>query len=138
MRSADISIIHFEKAAAAAGTTTLYKIVPQTFMFTGWSWAYETTEANADNTFDFDISFGVSASFTALFTNGNPNGLLDTGAVLTPFTNMGNAVAGGGAAIAVTPTVARVAAGNVIRATMVTAGTGTVPLIHLDVIGLFV
>lgn len=137
-RSADIAIFNFQKPAAAAGTVTLWHIVPQTFIFTGFSWMYETTEANADNTFDFTIDSGTSATFTALHTNANAVGLLDSSAVLTPNTDKGNAAAGGGAAVAVTPTSARVAAGQVLRVVMVTAGTGTVPLIHLDVLGYFV
>lgn len=131
-------------AAALAGTTyvwfpmpgkgTLTAEGPQAAIFIGWSWLYETTEANADNTLDFVIDYGANTTFTALFTNGNACGLLDTGAVLTPFINAGSAASGGGAAVDQTVTQTRVPLGTtatVVRCTFVTAGTGTIPAIQI-------
>lgn len=139
-RSHDIFPFNFRTAAASAGTTTQWLPVlgEQAWLFVGWSWLYETTEANADNTLDFTLDFGTSASFTALFANGNANGLLDTSAVLTPNHNKGNPGSGGGAAIAVTPTVARVPFDNMVRCVLVTAGTGTVPAIQMAIEGYYI
>lgn len=139
-RSHDISPFLFRTAAASAGTTTQWMPVlgEQAWLFVGWSWLYETTEANADNTLDFTLDYGTNTTFTALFANGNANGLLDSGAILTPLHNKGNAASGAGAAIAVTPTVARVAFDNLIRCVLVTAGTGTVPAIQMAVEGYYI
>lgn len=133
-RENDIAPLVTKHAAAAAGANAQYSALMAYrgagiggYQWRGWCWLYESTEANADNTVDFVIDYGVSATFTALFTNGNANGLLDTGAILTPFTNMGNAAGAGQTAIAVTPTVTRLATGQVVRHTPTTAGTGTVP-----------
>lgn len=147
---ADMIVQRARFAAASAGSASVWLIVHQTFLWQGWSWLYESTEANADNTLDFVISFGVSATFTNLFANGNANGLLDTSAILTPNTKMGNAASGGATAIAVTvvnygvtPTAAqaaetRVAAGNTLRTVSTTAGTGTVPGLSIDSFGTYV
>lgn len=126
------------KAAASAGTgTTYHPVGSRPFLFQGFAWLYETTEANADNTLDFVIDYTTDGggAYTELFTNANAVGLADTSAVLTLNSNKGNAASGGGAAVAVTPTEARVPANAVIRVRLVTAGTGTVPAVQMLVEG---
>lgn len=130
-----------QRAAASAGTLYMYYSVPVPFMFEGFAWGYQTAEANTDNTLDFvierdqDKDGTFDATGDAIFTNGNANGLLDTTALGKMVTNMGNAASGGATAIAVTPTRTRIAAGETIRVTLVTAGTGTIPAINFDIIG---
>lgn len=123
--------------AASAGTVTAYVPVgPTAFRFEGFQWMYETAEVNVDNTFDFAIAYTTDGTnFTTLHSNANAVGLLDTAAVLTTQQNKGDAVAGGGAAVAVTPTAAEVPANAVLRFTLVTAGTGTVPAVQLQAYG---
>lgn len=143
-RENDIAIMLTVHAAASAGATSKYNGVPAYrggtmggYQWRGFFWLYETTEANADNTLDFVLDYGVLATFVALHTNANAVGLLDTGAILTPFTNIGNAGSAAGAGVAVTPVVAKVPVNNVIRHTLTTGGTGTVPAIQMGSYGVF-
>ena len=123
-------------AAAAAATSTQYKTVEQTFLFTDYQWMYETTEANADNTLDWVVDYTVNGTdFISLVTNANAVGLLNTSAPLVGNINSGNAASAGTAGVVAAPTVVRVPAGAVIRVALTTAGTGTVPAIQFDVIG---
>lgn len=128
------------KAAAAAGTGTVY--VPtgtRPFLVRDFSWLYETTEANADNTLDFAIDYATDGStWVSIFANVNPNGLLDSGAPLLPQVNEGNAAASGGAAVAATAPTTRIPANAVVRFTLVTAGTGTIPAIQMTLSGAYV
>ena len=122
--------------AATAGAQSRYFAVTQTFYFQGFCWFYESTEANSDNTLDFVIDYTTDGTnFTTLHTNANAVGFLDTGAPLVVFENMGNAGSAGGAAVAVTPTGARVPAGATLRVTCTTAGTGTIKAMQFDVFG---
>lgn len=133
-------ILQGQIAAASAGTLNLYFPMPVPFRFEGFAWGYQTAEANTDNTMDFVITSdsGLDAGWaTTLFTNVNTNGLLDSMGVGVIETNTGNAAIAGGAAVAVTPTAARVAAGATIRVAITTAGTGTVPAINFHIIGKF-
>lgn len=137
-RDANVTTYGGQSAAATAGTVYQYYPVPVVFEFEGFSWCYTTTEANADNTFDFVIEYdsaGDGTFATALHTNANAVGLLDSAAVGQFLTNKGNAAAGGGAAVAVTPTKARIPAGASIRVTVIRAGTGTIPAINFAVHG---
>ncbi len=137
-------------AAASAGTTYLYFPVAadmttsphKAFVFKGFMWGYQTAEANTDNTLDFVIARDITdadgtfdGASDTLHTNANACGLLDSVALGRFVTNKGNAVMAGGAAVAVTPTETRVAAGDVIRVAVTTAGTGTVPAINFAIIG---
>ena len=130
-------------AAASAGTVYLYFPLPAPFMFEGYSWSYQTAEANTDNTLDFVIACDVTdadgtfdGASDTLFANANANGLLNTSAIGVSNVNKGNAAIAGGAAVAAVPTRARVATGT-IRVSVVTAGTGTVPGINFALIGKF-
>jgi len=140
-RDASLATLRASTAAASAGTLYLYYAIPVPFRFEGFSWGYQTAEANTDNTLDFVISRDqdkdgtFDATGDAMFTNGNANGLLDSMALGRMRTNFGNAASGGATGIAVTPTVTRVDAGETIRVTVVTAGTGTVPAINFDIHG---
>lgn len=138
-RDNQINVLTSRSAAAAAGTVVSYFPLggngtlsaegPKAALFVGWSWMYEATESAADNTTDFVIEYGLSATFVALFTNGNPNGFLDTGAILTQFINNGNAASSGAAGIDVAVTQTRIplnTVGNIIRITSVNAGTTSV------------
>lgn len=132
-RDNNIATLTARAAAASAGTTTVY--VPtgsRPLLFNGFNWLYESSEANTDNTFDWAIAYATDGTtFTTLYANGNANGLLDSSAVLVQNVNKGDAASGGGAAIAVTPTQARIPANAVVRFTLVTAGTGTIPAVQL-------
>lgn len=146
-------------AAASAATDTQYKVVSDhattgtgpsgkvsAFLAEGFSWMYETTEANADNTIDFVIDYTTdSTTFVTIHTNANTCGLADTGTVLTPFTMMGDAAIAAATAVAVTrlngtgataalPNI-RVPGEAVIRFAMTTAGTGTIPAIQMVLYG---
>lgn len=145
-RDHDITRIESRFAAAAAGTVNQWQALPdpgaghaQAFLAEGFYWYYETTEANADNTMDFNITYGAAGTGTTVFTNANANGLLDTGAVLNVFTNRRDAaIAAGAAAAASDPADVRIPVGNQIQFTLVTAGTGTVPAIVLGIYGKYV
>lgn len=142
-RDHDIITLNCEKAAASASTTTFYQGIPDTFvggfLAEGFAWMYATTEANADNTLDWAQTYGVAGTGTNLFPNANANGLLDTGAPSTLFTNRRDAASGGAAAAAAsTPTAVRIAAGQSIQTALTTAGTGTVPAISFYTIGHYV
>lgn len=134
-------VLSDKTAAASAGTLYLYFGVPVPFMFEGFGWAYGTAEANTDNSLDFVISRDqdkdgtFDAASDAIFTNVNPNGLLDTSALGKINVNKGNAGSSGAAATAVTPTRTRIDAGETIRVTVVTAGTGTIPSIKFEIYG---
>lgn len=137
MRFNDTDTYNFEIAAAAAGTVSKYRTLDKKFRFKGWTWMYESTEANADNKVDFVIDYTTDGTnFTTLYSNGNPQGLLNTSAPLVGNINTGSGVTDGGAGVVQTPTEAEVAAGAVLRVTVVTAGTGTIPAIQVDVNGL--
>lgn len=126
----------FRAAAAAAATDTQYKTVTGTFIFTGFEWMYESTEANADNTLDFVLDYTTDGTnYTALYTNANPMGLLNTGAPLVGFRDTADAASSGAAGTSVTPTVVRVPANAVLRCRLTTAGTGTIPAVQMDIIG---
>jgi len=130
------TVYNFRAAAASAATDTQYKVVEQTFLFTDFQWMYETTEANADNTLDFVLDYTTDGTnFTALYTNANPMGLLNTGAPLVGFTDYADAASSGATGVAVTPTVARIPANAIIRCRLTTAGTGTIPAVQMNVIG---
>jgi hypothetical protein len=128
--------------AAAASAGTVYGYAPtgdRRFRFMGFGWSYASAEANTDNTLDFVIAYGNDGStFTALHTNANPVGLLDTAAPLVPNVNIGDAASSGGAGVAVTPTQAVIAANQMLRFTIVRAGTGTIPAIDFWVYGRYV
>ena len=125
-------------AAASAATTYLYYSIPVPCRFVGFSWGYQTVEANADNTLDFLIAMDqdkdgtFDATGDTLHTNANEVGLLNSAAIGEYLTNYGDAASGGGAAVAVSVTETRVPVGATIRVTCVTAGTGTVPAINFD------
>lgn len=127
-------------AGASAGTTYDYRPVGnRPFQVDGFGWIYESAEANTDNTLDFVIDYTEDGSaYTAIFTNGNPCGLLDSAAPLVALVNKGNAAASGGAAVAVTAPTTRVPAHAVIRFTHVRAGTGTVPAVQMWANGRYV
>lgn len=120
-------VIAERKAAATAGTATTYKPSgSRPFIVKGVEWFYESTEANADNTFDFAVEYTTDGTnFTDIRTNGAALGLLDTAAVLD--------VAVHGSELSV-----RIPANAVIRFTMVSAGTGTIPAINLCLSGAYV
>lgn len=128
-------------AGASAGTTYLYFPVVAPFQFEGFAWTYLSTEANADNTFDFVIGRDIDKDGTfnnandVIHTNANAVGLGDSGGAGQAQINKGDAGSGGGAATAVTPTPVRVTEGETIRVTMVRAGTGTVPAIKFQILG---
>lgn len=127
---------NFRLPAAAAGAVVGYAPVNQTFLFTDYSWFYESTEANADNALDWAIDYTTDGTnFTAILSNANAAGLLNTAAPLVLVTNSGNAASAGAAAVAATPTVVRVPAGAVMRATITTSGTGTIPAVQFSVTG---
>lgn len=127
---------NFRAAAASAATATSYLPVAQTFLFTDFQWMYESTEANADNTLDFVLDYTTDGTnYTALYTNANPMGLLNTGAPLVGFTNYADAASSGATGVVVTPTVVRVPANAIIRCRLTTAGTGTIPAVQMNVIG---
>ncbi len=138
-RGNDITTFDQQYAAASAGTVNEYLLTgDRVFLVDSLFWMYETTEANADNTLDFALDYSIAgAAFVSIFANGNPNGLLDTSAVLVKNTNLANAASGGATAIAVTVDV-RIPANAVLRFTSVTAGTGTVPVHHLGISGHYV
>lgn len=144
--SRDRDLRHFRvtAAAASAGTTTTYfNVGPNAFLVKGFSWMYESTEANADNTLDFTIAYTVDGTnFTTVYANGNANGLLNTAAPLVPVTNYGDAASGGAAAIDLSAkfdptyyTTNRIPAAAVLRVVTVTAGTGTIPAYQFNVFG---
>ena len=143
-RSKSVTTLVGRAPAASAGTVTVFIPIPaahehQAFKCTGFFWLYETTEANADNTLDFNITHGAAGTGTTVYTNVNPNGLLDTGAPSTCFTNRRNAASGGAAAAAAAdPGEIRIPAGDTIQMTIVTAGTGTVPAVQLGLHGSFI
>jgi hypothetical protein len=133
-----MAVLVAEIAAASAGTVAAFIPMPVPFWWEGWCWGYRTTEANADNTLDWALGSDGDDDGTydnaVLYTNGNPNGLLDSTAVGRFEYNTGDAASGGGAAIAITPTAQRIGAFTV-RANLITAGTGTVPAIMFGIIG---
>lgn len=137
MQFSNPNVFTAKKAAATAGTATVYELVgDRPVSIKGFQWAYESTEANADNTLDFAIEYSTDGSaWTAIKVNGNPNGLLNTGAVLDVFDKMADAASGGGAAVAAAFTPVRVPANAIIRFTIITAGTGTIPAILLAAYG---
>jgi len=138
-RDADLTVLMGQTAAAAAGALNLYYPMIVPFRFMGFCWGYQTAEANADNTIDFVIAsdgdFDGTFDNPTLHTNANTCGLLDSAAIGEILVNMGDAAGAAGAAVAVTPTQARVVAGGTIRAVLTTAGTGTVPAINFGIIG---
>lgn len=139
MRLNDKRIYTARAAAATAGTVQVYVMNgPTKFRFEGYSWMYESTEANADNTFDWVVAYTTDGSaFTTIVSNGNPIGLADTGVALLTYRNRKDPGAGGGAALAsATPAAVEVPANAVLRFTLVTAGTGTIPAVQLQVDGL--
>lgn len=127
------------KRAATAGTTVTYHSVPnRPFIVHGYSWFYEATEGNADNTIDFAIDWTLDGTtFTGdvlggvIKANGNANGLADTGTLLTVFDRRADAASGGAAALATDTDFGpvRVPANAVIRGSVVTAGTSAVAVV---------
>lgn len=141
-RDSAITPIVFRTAAASAGTTTVYiPVGSRPLLVNGFSWNYETTEANADNTLKLSAHYTATdgTTFVALrAAPTNANGLLDTSGPLVNNVNMTDAASGGATAVAVTFTQARVPANSVLRATFVTAGTGTVPAINYTLDAIYV
>jgi len=134
---ADFQVLNVRVPAATAGTQIAYLPVPNTFIVQGYGWFYESAEANVDNTLDFAIEQATDgSSFTEVKTNANANGLLDTAAVLAFVNRKADAAVAGQTAVN-TPAFAEVTlvANSVLRFTIVTAGTGTIPAIHLCVYG---
>ena len=140
-RDSDIVVLSAQSPAASAATTYVYFPVPAVFRWVGFGWSYQTAEANTDNTLDFvlaaDSEFDGTFDGTTLHTNANAFGLLDSAAIGETMINYGDAASGGGAAVAVTPTEARLAQGATIRAALTTAGSSTVPAINFHVFGYF-
>ena len=138
MRNSDFVTLSGSIAAASATTAYVYYPVPAKFKFVGFAWSYQTAEANTDNTLDFiitaDSAFDGSWA-TTLHTNANAVGLLDSAAIGETMVNFGDAAIAAGAAVAVTPTTADIAALATIRAALTTAGTGTVPAVNFHIIG---
>jgi len=132
--------IEKEKPAAAAGTVTVYHAVANPFFVHGYEWFYETAEANVDNTFDFAVEYTTDGSaFTVIKANDNPNGLLNTAAPLVNLDRRADAASSGAAAAAAENFAPiRVPGNAVIRFQLITAGTGTIPLIHLAIYGVMV
>ena len=143
-RDHDITIIEKRFAAAAAGTVNQWASLPNVdsalaFLAEGFFWYYETAEANADNTMDFNITYGPVGTGTTIFTNANPNGLLNTGALLALFTNRRDAASSGEAAAAASdPADVRIPVNTQLQFTLVTAGTGTIPAIVLGIYGKYI
>lgn len=143
-RDAAYITLRGQTAAASAGTTYIYLPIPARFLFEGFSWGYQTAEANTDNTLDFVIARDqdkdgtFDATGDAIHTNANAVGLLDTAALGRMVTNKGDAAAPGGAAVAVTPTSVVIGQDETIRIAVTTAGTGTIPAINFSVYGKFV
>lgn len=140
-RTAGFDVLMGEVAAASAGTQYIYLPIVAPFMFEGFVWGYRTAEANADNTLDFVIAQDAAnddgtfdGTGDTLHTNANAVGLLNSAAVGVMLYNYGDAASGGGAAVAVTPTKARLDAGTV-RIAVTTAGTGTIPAIQFGIVG---
>ena len=139
-----ITLLTARAPAASAATVVEFFPIPDqdehnAFLCQGFFWLYETTEANADNTVDFTSTFGAAGTGTNIFVNANANGLLDTGAPSTVFTNRRDAASGGAAAAAAAnPANVRVPAGNAIQITIVTAGTGTIPAVQVGIYGSYV
>ena len=156
-RAKDFQEFRFRTAAASAATDTQYLPVSdyvgtsvlaepaRAFLASGFSWMYESTEANADNTIDFVIDYTTDGStYTTIHTNANTVGLLDTSAILTMNTMIGDAAIAAAAGVAIVrlsgsasaalPNV-RVPGEAVIRYRMTTAGTGTIPAIQFVLFG---
>lgn len=144
-RDNDVTQLTQSSAAASAGTTTTYFPIaptggvlttegPQAAVFVGFSWNYNSAEPNTDNTIDFLIDYTATdgTTFVTLFSNGNPNGLLDTSAPLVQNKNKGNAAGSGQTGIDVAVTAVRIPAGSILRSATTTAGTGTVPATQLS------
>jgi len=114
------------KRALAGTTVTYHATAARPFMVHGYAWFYEATEANADNTIDFAIDYTLDGTnFVDIKTNGNANGLADTGTLLTVFDRRADAASGGGAALATDTDFGpvRIPANAVIRGSVVVGGT---------------
>lgn len=149
-RDSDYTSLNFSFAAATQGTVSKYRSISVPFLFEGWDFMYETTEANADNTVTVAIAFTIDGSnFTTLkAVNSNTAGLGDSGAALLPFRNPSNPASAGVAwgaessptdvRVPVTSaTYATAIAPATVRVTLITAGTGTIPAIQVNVYGKF-
>lgn len=140
-RDSQYAPIRFRQAAAAAGTVTSYYSVPTVFLAEGWTFMYETAEPNTDNTVTVALSYTVDGTnFTTIkAVNTNTAGLLDSAAPLVVVrnpTNPGSAAATWGAAADMTDV--RVPEKATIRCVVITAGTGTVPAIEIQLYGKFI
>ena len=157
-RSKDFREFRFRTAAASAATDTQYLPISdyagtsvlaepaRAFLASGFSWMYESAEANTDNTIDFVIDYTTNGggAYTTIHTNANTVGLLDTSAELTMNTMIGDAAIAAAAGVAIVrlsgsssaalPNV-RVPGDAVLRYRMTTAGTGTVPAIQFVLFG---
>lgn len=132
-RDHDIFVFENRVPAVAATVIAYFGIPaaadegPAAFVAEGFYWLYEVTEGGTDNTVDFNVTHGAAGTGTTVYTNVNPNGMLDTGAPSTLFTNRRDAASSGAAAAAAAdPGPIRVVSGNVIQSTLVTAGTAAV------------
>ena len=135
-----IGLIKERVAAAAAATSTTYQPVGERpFICKSFEWFYESTEANADNTLDWAITYTVDGTtFVVVLTNANAVGLLNTASPLVSQKDMGDAVASGGAAVAKTAPSVRIPANAIVRFVIVTAGTGTIPAVQAILSGWYV
>lgn len=121
----------------AADSTLLVGNASAVFVAEGFYWWWEGSEGNVDNTFDGALAYTTDGTnFTAIHTNANPNGFLDTSAALVVNTMKGDAAISGGAAVSiarlsgsasVSSPFVRVPANAIIRWASTTAGTSTAP-----------
>ena len=156
-RSKDFTEFRFRTAAASAATDTQYLPISdyvgtsvlaepaRAFLASGFSWMWEGSEGNADNTIDFVIDYTTDGTnYTTIHTNANTIGLLDTSAAQVVNTMIGDAAIAAAAGVAIVrlsgsasaalPNV-RVPGDAVLRYRMTTAGTGTVPAIQFVLFG---
>lgn len=130
--------------AASAGAVTSYLATAQRpFMCHGYSWFYESAEANVDNELYFNIAYSTDGTnFTDVIdvANATAPGLLNTSAPLVVNDRRGNAASEGAAAAAVDTDFGpvRIPAGAVIRFTLTTEGTGTIPACNVQLDGAYV
>lgn len=142
-RNNDIARFVAIAPSTTEGTVTAYVANGErAVLFTGWDWFYESAEDDTDNTVDFAIAYTTDGStFVDLFVNADPIGLLDTCDPLVGQVDTGDPATSGGAAIAVTPTEARIPPHAVIRIEIVTAGSGgegNIPAIQVAASGRYV
>ena len=133
--------LNFRTPAAAAATTDFYHATHSVFLFEGWEWYYEAAEANTNNTVTVAIAYATDGTtFTNMkAVNSNAAGLLDSAAVLVPVRNGANPASGGAAwGAESSPADVRVPANAIIRVEFITAGTGTIPAIVVNIFGMYI